>query len=661
MAFDSNKNLISHNSRLISDRDPQGAVVCGSTVRIRLYVPEAAYAILRLKTFDQEQLIDGNHSEQGFYEFLALMPSEPGLVHYSFIINDKHSLKYYGGKSGIGSLYDSEPPHYQITVYKQNYAVPKWFGRGIVYQIFPDRFCGSTQAFDRVEYHTRLGRGLRLHQSWDEPVEYLPKAGEADYVPNDFYGGDLKGIIEKLPYLQALGITCIYLNPIFESRSNHRYDTADYMRLDPMLGEPSDFMALCDAARKLNIRVILDGVFSHTGADSIYFNKYGSYDSIGAYQSKLSRYFSWYTFFDWPESYKSWWGFKSLPEADETNADYIKYITGGKGVLEHWLNQGASGWRLDVADELPDWFIRCIREKVKTESEDNILIGEVWEDASAKVSMGMRRKYVDGNELDSVTNYPLRAALIDFFCGNIDAYCLNATLAMQRENYPEPFYYSLLNILGSHDTERIINALSGSLEAKAMPLTRAEQARHVLSAEEYKLGKKRLLACSGLIYNLPGTPCIYYGDEAGLTGLKDPFNRGTYPWGKQDMEIVEHFKRLGALRQTYDCISRGLCALSPLDEEVFSVVRFINEGLDAFKEPAKNGCAITIVNRSQSVKSVSLCQGMYTEGPDAKSLRLEGEYTDAFSGKRYIDCFESLKIELEPLDACLLIRQNEYI
>lgn len=316
------------------------------------------------------------------------MPAKPGLVYYSFAINDRHSLMYYGAESGEGRLYNSDAPWYRITVYYEAFSVPAWFGRGVAYQIFPDRFFSGSGAFERAKYHLRMGRNIKLHQNWHEPVEYQPGPGEADYAPTDFFGGDIEGIIQKLPYLKALGITCIYLNPIFESRSNHRYDTADYFRLDPMLGLSCDFKRLCESAAEFGIRIVLDGVFSHTGADSVYFNKYGAYPNDGACQSKQSRYYGWYTFYEWPNIYKSWWGFKSLPEVDETNADYGEFICGESGVINHWMDQGAAGWRLDMADELPDHFIKRIRQRVKAERQDAVLIGDVWEDASTKVSMG---------------------------------------------------------------------------------------------------------------------------------------------------------------------------------------------------------------------------------------------------------------------------------
>ena len=253
-----------------------------------------------------------------------------------------------------------------------------------------------------------------IREDWGGQPYWRPNE-RGEVTNSDYFGGTLRGIEEKLPYLKSLHVTCLYLNPIFEAHSNHRYNTADYTKIDPVLGTEEDFQSLCAAAGRLGIRVMLDGVFSHTGSDSVYFNRQGRYPQPGAYQSQQSPYFSWYHFISWPEKYHSWWGFETLPEVEETDNNYNKYINGRQGVVRKWLKKGASGWRLDVADELPDSFLDQLTEAAKEEKPDAVVLGEVWEDATTKESYGSRRRYLLGRQLDSVMNYPFRNAVFGIF------------------------------------------------------------------------------------------------------------------------------------------------------------------------------------------------------------------------------------------------------
>ncbi|MBQ9721332.1 MAG: glycoside hydrolase family 13 protein, partial [Oscillospiraceae bacterium] len=264
-----------------------------------------------------------------------------------------------------------------------------------------------------------------------------------------------------LPYLKELGVGVIYLNPIVEARSNHRYDASDYLSVDPILGTNADLTHLCETAEAMGMRIILDGVFSHTGADSRYFNRDGSYPGNGACQGKDSPYYPWYDFRHYPNEYRCWWGFKDLPEVDERNPKWQNFvITGQDSVVKTWLRRGAAGWRLDVADELPDEVLAMIRESAKAEKPDALILGEVWEDAVIKESYGGRRNYALGYSLDSVMNYPLRKHILRFAHGWLDAYTLRDFLIDQQMNYPKPLYYSLMNLLGSHDVERLRSALA---------------------------------------------------------------------------------------------------------------------------------------------------------------------------------------------------------
>ena len=415
-----------------------------------------------------------------------------------------------------------------------------------MYQIFPDRFFFSGES-------KREGREDReYHNSWEELPEWRPNK-DGIITNTDFFEGDLKGITQKLDYLQELGVTCIYLNPIFEAYSNHRYDTASYEDIDPLLGNEEDFKTLCEEAKKRGIRIVNDGVFSHTGSDSKYFNRQGRYKTIGAFNSKESPYFSWYDFNNWPYGYNSWWGFDTLPNTREDDPGYNEYINGENGIIRKWIKAGNSGWRLDVADELPDVFIENLRKAVKAQDDQAIVIGEVWEDASNKESYGSRRKFLLGDQLDTVMNYPFRSAILEYLKG-IDAFHIMEGILCILENYPRPVIRNLMNFITTHDTERAITILAGE------PLNgrnREFQFNTKMTEEQRGYGVRLMRLAAGLMFTLPGFPCVYYGDEAGVEGYKDPFNRSTYPWGKEDKTLLEWHKSLGKVRRENSCFNDG--------------------------------------------------------------------------------------------------------
>ena len=370
---------------------------------------------------------------------------------------------------------------------------------------------------------------------------------------NDYFGGDLKGIEQKLDYIRSLGVSCIYLNPIFEAHSNHRYDTGDYTKIDSLLGTQEDFESLCKKAGSLGIKIILDGVFSHTGCDSKYFNEYGRYDTVGAYQSQSSEYYGWYKFKNWPDDYLSWWGIKLLPEVIEENPGFIEYITGENGIARKWLKCGAAGWRLDVADELPNVFLDSFRKAVKAENPDALVMGEVWEDASNKFSYGQQRRYLTGKQLDSVMNYPFAGAVIDFVRTGI-AEVFSSRVMTIIENYPKQVLDVLMNHISTHDTMRAITALAGeSCEFR----DRYWQSTHSLDENAYRYGIQLMKMATAVQFTLPGVPSIYYGDEAGMQGYKDPFNRCCYPWGNENTELLEWYKKLGEIRRANKCFVDG--------------------------------------------------------------------------------------------------------
>ena len=361
------------------------------------------------------------------------------------------------------------------------------------------------------------------------------------------------GIEKKLPYLKELRISCLYLNPVFKAYSNHKYDTGDYKTIDPMFGNEKDFIRLCEAAKKLGIRIILDGVFNHTGSDSLYFNKNGTYDSVGAYQSQQSPYYDWYRFTDFPDKYESWWGIDTLPQIEEKSEAYQDYILrDDDSVVKKWIKNGASGWRLDVVDELPDFFVQILRSEVKKQNPEAVIIGEVWEDASNKVAYGGQRQYFMGSELDSVMNYPLRNAMTDFAKGNIDASEFDRRVMSLKENYPRPAFYAALNFLSTHDIPRILTVLGGY---EFNDKDKMSEAR--LTVWEKENAAKMLKCLIAMQVLFPGVPSIFYGDEAGLEGYADPFCRRCYPWGHEDTDIMEYYKKLIALRNSDEAFRIG--------------------------------------------------------------------------------------------------------
>ena len=496
-----------------------------------------------------------------------------GLYFYYF----KCGNKYISLNSDyLGELSDSIN-NFQLLVYDKDYIVPKTLNGGIIYQIFPDRFYTLAE-------NKEVGKGKVYHKNKSELPNFLPNE-KGEVLNNDFYGGDLQGIIEKLDYLKKLSITAIYLNPIFMAYSNHRYDTADYFRIDPLLGKEEDLVRLINEADKRGIKVILDGVFNHTGADSVYFNKKGNYDELGAYQSQKSPYYSWYDFTKYP-NYNSWWGIKTLPAVNKSEGSpFIDFICGSGGVLEHYTKLGVGGWRLDVVDELPAHFVERIRKAVKGVDENAVIIGEVWEDASNKISYGKRRKYFCGKELDSVMNYPLKKEIISFV-KNKRVNELSYLLKEQRDHYPKEVINSLMNILSTHDTFRLLSALSSK---QVEGLDKIKLSKINLSSEEFDEAVFNLKVATLLQFTLPGVPCIYYGDEIGMQGYTDPLNRQYFTWGNVNKEIFNWYCKLGDIRSKYSVFSSGeyneiyskggifVYKISSLDGEVLICINLSND------------------------------------------------------------------------------------
>ena len=484
--------------------------------------------------FYQEYAMYKGESGDGYDNYIADVKLKKGLYWYYFTMDGVTYERYIGiDECQRACFYYDKVRPWQLSVYKKQYDTPTWLNQGVMYQIMVDRFCntGDTQPTeDKILRH------------WGEQPFFREEDG---VVRNrDFFGGNLKGITSKLPYLRSLNVKTIYLNPIFKAYSNHKYDTEDYELIDPMFGTLDDFTELIQQAEQHGIRVILDGVFNHVGSSSKYFNREGKYGDVGAYRDEHSPYRDWFNIHA-DGSYECWWNFESLPRINAHSAGAQKYFTGKNGIVRRWLNAGAAGWRLDVVDEIADDMLNRIVCAAKKEKPDAVIIGEVWEDASNKVDYGVRRHYLDGSQLDSVMNYPLMNGIIEFVRdGNAQA--LSHVVFDLVNNYPSYVRNNLMNILGTHDTIRILTNLAGTRLDNA---PKEIMARTKMTDEQYKQGCKLLKLAAVLQYTMFGFPCVYYGDEVAMEGYKDPFCRACFPWGEENKLMLDFYRRLGQLRE----------------------------------------------------------------------------------------------------------------
>mgnify|MGYP002523898190 FL=1 len=476
--------------------------------------------------------------------FVPIKAEERGLFFYFFIINGER----YGASENL-KLAKGSLKNFQLSVYAEDFTTPEFLKGGLIYQIFPDRFCKVGEK--------PIKNGKIKRYDWGGMPTYKNEKGEV--LNNEFFGGNFDGIRSKTDYLKSLGVTTVYLNPISEAYSSHRYDTGDYLTPDMQLGTEKELKEMLSELKKAGIKAIFDGVYNHTGADSLYFNKYGTYSSCGAYNSPSSPYLSWYYFNNYPEDYESWWGFKSLPKLNPYSG-FRKFVL--NEVIPKYMRLGFSGVRLDVVDEIPDEFVKDIRAAVKNEDEDGAVIGEVWEDATNKIAYGVRRKYFLGKELDSVMNYPLKNAIIDFLL-HADSTSFVKVAREQINNYPKASLDVLMNVLSTHDTSRLITVLGRSRVIVDKDLMKDE----TLDEEEYAKGKNLAKIAYVLAYTAYGVPSLYYGDEAGVYGDLDPYNRLCYPWGKEDKELLEFFRKLGEIRKN-EVFKTGTFRFIHTDEKV---------------------------------------------------------------------------------------------
>ena len=536
------------------------------------------------------------------------LPEEIGIYFYRIEIHNSLSCivsrkNGYFGEMRFECGCDSPFYDFQFSVSDFRYDAPEWIYGTTIYHIFVDRFNRKGNTLPR--------KNAILNEDWENGVPEFPER-EGGFIRNNvFFGGNLCGIIEKLDYIASLSVGCIYLSPIFEADSNHRYDTGDYMKIDSLLGDEKDFKRLIREAEKRNIKIILDGVFNHTGADSIYFNKNGSYDSLGAYQSKKSPYYNWYFFDEHPDKYSAWWGIGILPKLNLKNEKCREYFLADDGVISHYAKMGIGGFRLDVADELDSDFIKGIKKQLAKSKNDAILYGEVWEDASNKIAYGERRSYYLGDELDGVMNYPLRRGIIDYL-RYADTGALRYALCELIPNTPKRILDSQMNLLGTHDTERILTALSAPSHEG---MTNEELSRFRMSKEDYERGKALLKLAYVILATVEGVPTVFYGDEAGLEGYMDPFNRMPFPWHKTDEELLTFYREIGAMRKK-----------ERLYRDSFFKLIYLDADLLIFERYARKSAAVTFINRSDREYSIYLeneGKALYGDAPVDSVLHLK--------------------------------------
>lgn len=477
---------------------------------------------------------------------------------------------------------------FSLLIYQKDFETPQWFHGSTMYQIFVDRFCkGEGKVGKRDD--------VIINSDWNNGVpQYTENAGE-ELKNNMFFGGNLWGVSEKLDYLKSLGVDVVYLNPIFKAYSNHKYDTGDYLEIDSMFGGKEAFDDLLKKSKERGIRIILDGVFNHTGDRSLYFDRYGEYGENGAYLNGNSPYRDWYKFGKSKDDYESWWGIKILPRLNHENDGCRAFFTGKDGVGAHYIKEGISGWRLDVADELSDKFLDEFTESVKKESNgEAVIIGEVWENAATKEAYGRRRKYLRGGQLDSVMNYPLRNGILEFVITR-DAGFIADVLKSVYSSYPKTVCDSLMNILGTHDTERALTVL-GKMSTDVTLEKGSVLATKRLGVKERNGAIKRMKLASAIQYTVYGVPSVYYGDEAGLEGYRDPFCRMPFPWGREEESLVRHFAKLGKIRKdNKDVLADGeFC------------VEYAQGGLLVYSRTSPNGEIRVIANSERTAAQYSL-------------------------------------------------------
>ncbi len=550
-----------HDSRDAAYRSPGGAVPGGTSVvlRLRTQSGDLTSAVVRMwnSTTETETLVPMSPTGQDMWEATIHTPPDGAPLWYRFVAHDGDATAYYtddrnrDGGIGAGHAYDSDDD-YALTAYNPNFKTPDWVKDAVFYQIFPDRFNNGDPGNDKPADSFVYG-GKSIQRQWGD----TPSGG------NDFFGGDLRGVTDKLDYLQSLGVTAIYFNPIFMSPSNHRYDTSDYTKIDPALGDLAAFEELVAKAKAHGIRLVLDGVLNHSSSDSLYFDKFSRYSTEGAYESQQSPYFSWYSFREWPKKYKSWSNVDSLPTFTESDPVKDFLFRTPDSVLRRWLGEGIGGWRLDAAEQKSHEFWREARTAVKAQDPNAVIIGEFWHNSAP---------WLAGDQWDGTMNYRFRDAVLGWLANPARTVEMMVNqLDSIREDYPSQALAASMNLIDSHDTARALTDAGGD---------------------------KNMLRLMALMqFTWPGMPTIYYGDEAGMEGASDPDDRRTYPWGNEDKSLVEYYKMLASTRHATSALRTGDYINLAFDNKL---------DIYAYARKDTAGVAVVALNRSTADQEVEL-------------------------------------------------------
>lgn len=588
---DARMRQVRHDSRDSRDKAPFGAVPAGEAVSFAIDAPDA---VERVTLVVETRSLEGNQDtitysaldriemvRDGEGRWTARRPFDAsGVYGYWFevelegqrFVYQNNSAPIYWtrerGANGLGVATDvpSDPDRirrFRLTIHEPDFTVPAWAQQAVWYYVFPERFRNGDPSNDpRPGANTFQNRSVEVHQTWtDRPFRPGSGDGSDGSGGNDFFGGDLAGITEKLDHMADLGVTALYMTPIFTAASNHKYDTGDYRNVDPAFGTNADFERLTREAAARGIRVIVDVSFNHTGRDSLYFDRFGKYPEIGALEAGEARtdspYADWYrldpTQANPDDRYTGWTGARDLPELNEASPAFRDFAFGAPdSITRLWLDRGAGGWRMDVAPWVPDDFWREWRSAVKTHDPDALTVAETWFDSS---------KYLLGDTFDATMNYIFRNVALDI-AGGGDVAANYRNIELMRELYPAAALRASMNLLSTHDTARSLWLLGdhGDDPAKA--------------AE----AKRRYRLAVLMQVTWPGAPTVFYGDEVGVTGGEDPDNRRTFPWpdqgGQPDLAMQDNMRRLIALRRSYPVLAQGeLGAPLYLDENVVVATR----------------------------------------------------------------------------------------
>ncbi len=698
---------VRHDSRDPLYRTPGGAVPAGTAVTLRLRTFHNDVGAVKLRVYDinagaqriEPMAIEagdvscyqaGLEQETCDFWSVTLPNAEPDNLWYRFIVTDGTDTDYYADNTaaldgGLGSMSDDVVDNsFAMMVYDPAFSAPGWASDAFIYQIFPDRFrdgrannnakTGDVRYDDPVlrlkwgtlpEGYCRNYADGNTNCPWrfdttppaDSPTKEQPRG-------RDYMGGDLKGVDQYLDYLQSLGVTAIYFNPIFDAASNHSYDTQDYYSIDPYFGTQKDWENLVKHATQRGMRIILDGVFNHLSSDSPFFDRYHHYPTVGACESADSPYRNWFVFrapvgnepsVCAPSTpggtdtyYSGWFGFDSIPVINKSNPDVQNYfLFDTNSVARYWLNQGASAWRMDVMGDssFPAGYWEAFRSVVKDTRADALIVGELWQKDSTLL------RFLRGDRADTTMNYRLRDAVLGFLTpGPFDSKGFAdsgriispsefaARLSSIREDYPDAAYYSLMNLVDSHDTERLLWTLTPGQE------TRTDKE---FNAANLAQGKQRQRIASLIQFTMPGAPTVFYGDEVGQTGDDDPDDRRTYPWadlgGKPDQSLFQHYQALAKLRKQNPALTDGDIRVL-LADDAANVV--------AYGRKTTAQAALVVINRSDQAQTVTIALDGYL--PDGLSLKRTYGVNNSGAGSITVSG-GSLNITLNPLSAWLLV------